>query len=138
MKRIFLANFRRIISFTGILIFLITAMLSCTSQTDDKLKEAFKNPLDTSEPDSIEMKSSKLDSGQKTVWYDAKHFGIAPAEIAHRSITMSHLGNVAMELNQDLEWDPKTEQILNNDKANSMLTRMMREPWASVYKKYTV
>jgi len=64
--------------------------------------------------------------------------GIAPAEIAHRSITMSHLGNVAMKLNQDLEWDPKTEQILNNDKANSMLTRTMREPWASVYKKYTV
>ena len=63
---------------------------------------------------------------------------IAPAEIAHRSITMSHLGNVAMKLNQDLEWDPKTEQILNNDKANSMLTRTMREPWASVYKKYTV
>jgi predicted dehydrogenase len=63
---------------------------------------------------------------------------IAPAEIAHRSITMSHLGNVAMKLNQDLEWDPKTEQILNNDKANSMLTRTMREPWASIYKKYTV
>jgi hypothetical protein len=67
-----------------------------------------------------------------------KRSSVAPAEIVHRSITMSHFGNVAMKLNQDLEWDPKTEQILNNDKANSMLTRMMREPWASVYKKYTV
>ena len=33
-----------------------------------------------------------------------KRSTVAPAEIAHRSITMSHLGNVAMKLNQDLEW----------------------------------
>ena len=63
---------------------------------------------------------------------------IAPAEIGHRSISMSHLGNIAMILEQDLEWDPKTERILNNEKANSMLARPMREPWASIYKKYTV
>ena len=59
---------------------------------------------------------------------------IAPAEIGHRSITMSHLGNIAMKLQQDLDWDPKTEQFLNNDLANSMLSRKMREPWAGIYK----
>ena len=63
---------------------------------------------------------------------------IAPAEIGHRSITMSHLGNIAMKLQQDLDWDPETEKFVNNDLANSMLSREMREPWASIYKEHLV
>lgn len=63
---------------------------------------------------------------------------IAPVEIAHRSITMSHLGNIAMKLQQDLNWDPKKEQFIHNDLANSMLKRKMREPWASIYKQLLV
>jgi len=63
---------------------------------------------------------------------------IAPAEIGHRSITMSHLGNIAMKLRQDLDWDPITEQFSNNDVANSMLHRKMREPWESIYKEHLV
>jgi predicted dehydrogenase len=63
---------------------------------------------------------------------------IAPAEIAHRSITIAHLGNIAMKLETDLEWDPVTEKILNNELANNMLVRTMREPWASVYKEFAV
>jgi hypothetical protein len=51
---------------------------------------------------------------------------------------MSHLGNIAMMLQQDLEWDPIKEQFINNDKANSMLSRPMREPWASIYKEHLV
>jgi hypothetical protein len=63
---------------------------------------------------------------------------IAPAEIAHRSITIAHLGNIAMMLETDLEWDPVTEKILNNELANNMLARPMREPWASVFKEFAV
>jgi predicted dehydrogenase len=63
---------------------------------------------------------------------------VAPVEIAHRSISMSHLGNIAMQLEQDLDWDPDKEQFINNDKANSMLARPMREPWASIYKEHLV
>lgn len=60
---------------------------------------------------------------------------IAPAEIGHRSITMSHLGNIAMKLQQDLDWDPVAEKILGNDLANQMLHRPMREPWAGIYRE---
>ena len=63
---------------------------------------------------------------------------IAPAEIAHRSISIAHLGNIAMILNQDLEWNPETEKFINNENANRMLQRPMREPWDSIYKKYQV
>jgi len=62
----------------------------------------------------------------------------APAEIGHRSITMSHLGNIAMKLEQDLDWDPAAEKFLDNDRANSMLARKMREPWASLYREFVV
>ena len=62
----------------------------------------------------------------------------APAEIGHRSATVAHLGNIALRLGQDLDWDPVKEQFINNDVANAMVARPMREPWASLYKKYTV
>jgi len=62
----------------------------------------------------------------------------APAEIGHRSISIAHIGNIAMQMNQDLDWDPVKEKFVNNEIANSMLARPMREPWASIYKKYVV
>ncbi len=62
----------------------------------------------------------------------------APAEFGHRSITIAHLGNIAMMLNQDLEWDPVTEKVKNNFAANQLLNRKMRDPWDSIYKQYLV
>jgi predicted dehydrogenase len=63
---------------------------------------------------------------------------IAPAEVGHRSISISHLGNIAMMLGQDLEWDPDNERFINNFAANQLLSRSMREPWGSVYNKLVV
>ena len=61
---------------------------------------------------------------------------IAPAEVAHRSISIAHLGNIAMMLEQDLDWDPEKEEFIDNFAANQLLTRRMREPWGSVYREY--
>ncbi len=60
---------------------------------------------------------------------------VAPVETAHRSITISHLSNISMMLDKELDWDPKTERFVNNMMANAMLDRPMREPWDSIYKK---
>ena len=54
---------------------------------------------------------------------------IAPVEVAHRSITLAHLGNIAMQLGRDLKWDPKRERFIKDDEANKMLTRPYRGPW---------
>ncbi len=62
----------------------------------------------------------------------------APAETAHRSITIAHLGNIAMMLNQDLEWDPVKEEVKENFVANQLLSRKMRAPWDKVYLDYRV
>ena len=54
----------------------------------------------------------------------------APVEVAHRSITICHLGNIAMRLGREtLKWDPRTERILGDDEAARMLSRPYRDPW---------
>jgi len=53
----------------------------------------------------------------------------APIETAHRSITISHLGNIAMRLERDLKWNPDAELFVNDDGADRMLSRTMRSPW---------
>lgn len=54
----------------------------------------------------------------------------APVEVAHRSITICHLGNIAMRLGREtLKWDPRTERILGDDEATKMLSRPYRDPW---------
>lgn len=57
---------------------------------------------------------------------------IAPCEIAHRSITLGHLGNIAMLLGRDIQWDPDKEQVLGDISAQAMLNRPYRAPWQLV------
>ncbi|MBI4586251.1 MAG: Gfo/Idh/MocA family oxidoreductase [Planctomycetes bacterium] len=53
----------------------------------------------------------------------------APAEIGHRTITIAHLGNIAMLLGRKLRWDPERERFVKDPAANMMLSRQMRWPW---------
>jgi predicted dehydrogenase len=54
----------------------------------------------------------------------------APVEVAHRSITICHLGNIAMRLGREtLKWDPDKEQIVGDAEAAKMLSRPYRDPW---------
>jgi predicted dehydrogenase len=54
----------------------------------------------------------------------------APVEVAHRSITICHLGNIAMRLGREsLKWDPVTEQITGDPEASKMLSREYRGDW---------
>ncbi|MCC6489587.1 MAG: Gfo/Idh/MocA family oxidoreductase [Candidatus Hydrogenedentes bacterium] len=53
----------------------------------------------------------------------------APVGIAHRSISVSHLANIAMKLRRKIRWDPASERILDDPTAERMLSRPMRSPW---------
>ncbi len=55
---------------------------------------------------------------------------IAPAETAHRSITIAHVGNIAMKLSRDLKWNPKKERFVKDAEADAMLSRPYRAPWS--------
>jgi len=53
---------------------------------------------------------------------------IAPIEEAHRTITVAHLGNIAMQLGRKVEWDPRKERFKDDPQSERMRDRAMREP----------
>jgi len=54
---------------------------------------------------------------------------IAPVEIGHRTASLCHLGNIAMRLGRKVKWDPQKERFVDDNEANSMLSRPLRAPW---------
>jgi hypothetical protein len=50
-------------------------------------------------------------------------------EIAHRTATHCHLGNIAYWLKRPLRWDAAKEEIVGDAEATRWLDRPMREPW---------
>jgi len=51
-------------------------------------------------------------------------------EIAHRAMTVCHLGNIAYWLGRPLKWNPETEEIIGDHQAGRWLDRPMRGSWA--------
>ena len=60
---------------------------------------------------------------------------VAPVEVAHRSITLAHLGNIALRTGRDLKWDPARETIAGDAGASEMLSRPYRKPWDKEWKR---
>jgi hypothetical protein len=50
-------------------------------------------------------------------------------ELAHRTTTVCHLGNIAYELKRPLRWDPVKEEFPGDEEANRLLDRAKRGPW---------
>jgi predicted dehydrogenase len=54
---------------------------------------------------------------------------IEPVEVGHRTASLCHLGNIALQLNRTLQWDPVKECFPNDEEANRMLSRPARQSW---------
>jgi hypothetical protein len=54
---------------------------------------------------------------------------VSPARIAQRSVSVGHLGLIAIEMGRKLRWNPSKERFINDEQANRMLSRPMRSPW---------
>jgi predicted dehydrogenase len=56
---------------------------------------------------------------------------ICDVEIGYRSVTVCHLGAIALRLGIPLDWDPTAEKFVGPraDKGNAMISREMRSPW---------
>jgi predicted dehydrogenase len=54
---------------------------------------------------------------------------LAPSEVAHRSATPGHLGQIAMLLGRKIRFNPETEEIIGDPTASKMLGNAMRSPW---------
>ncbi len=56
---------------------------------------------------------------------------ICDAEVGHRSVSLCHLGVIAVRTGRKLSWDPETEKFTGNSAdANQHLAREMRKPWS--------
>ena len=65
-------------------------------------------------------------------WLDAirsRKKPICDVEIGHRSATVCELGQIGYDLRRPLNWDPVKERFVNDDDANKLLSRPMRDPW---------
>lgn len=47
----------------------------------------------------------------------------------HCSVTTCHLGSISMRLGRKLTWDPKKEQFIGDDEADTWLSRPQRKPF---------
>jgi len=54
---------------------------------------------------------------------------ITDVEVGHRSVSVCHLGNQAVQLGRKLQWNPDKEQFINDPEANRLLSRAKRSPW---------
>jgi len=53
---------------------------------------------------------------------------LCTADVGHRSVTVCHLGVIALRSGLKLKWDPVKQQF-DSDEANKWLSRERRSPW---------
>jgi predicted dehydrogenase len=80
-------------------------------------------------PNKIELYKSDNHWGNFLSCVRSRKETIAPVDVAHRSISVGLLGEIAMTTKQKIQWDPDKEVILNNPEASKMLMRKFRAPW---------
>lgn len=53
------------------------------------------------------------------------------AEVGHRTTSVCHLANIAIQMGQKLEWDPAKERFTNNSAANAYVSKWIQAPTRS-------
>jgi myo-inositol 2-dehydrogenase / D-chiro-inositol 1-dehydrogenase len=56
-------------------------------------------------------------------------------EIGHRACSICLITHISMKLGRKLEWNPLTEQFVNDAEANKMLSRSQRYPYGTSFIK---
>ncbi len=88
------------------------------------------------------LSKQELPAGAERLYVSNNHMGnffdcvksrkppICEPEIGHRSVSVCHLGVIAIRLGRKLQWDPAKEQFVGDAEANKMVSREMRKPWS--------
>ena len=84
-------------------------------------------------PNEIQLYKSDEQHGNWLDCIESKKPPISTVEIGHRACSVCLITHISMKLNRKLNWNPKTEKFINDDEANSMLTRSQRKPFGINY-----
>ena len=88
-----------------------------------------------------EMAKAELKTTDKRVYYSDNHYQdwveamkkrtkpVSDVETGHRTASVCNIVNIAYELQRPLQWDPVTEEFINDAYANMMRTRAYRGKW---------
>ena len=82
-------------------------------------------------PGEVQLTSERMD-GEHVSFVKAvksRASAYAPAEVGHRSITIAHIGNIAMRLGRPLGWNPQAERFVNDAEADKLLSCEKRAQW---------
>lgn len=94
--------------------------------------------LEANPPELLQEKLGPTDvhlyesPGHHQDWLDCirtRQRPLCDVEIGHRSVTVCHLGNIAIRLGRKLRWDPVQEKFPDDPEANRWLHRPYRAPW---------
>lgn len=80
-------------------------------------------------PDGIQLYKSRDHLQNFLDCVKSRQLTITPCEVAHRSASIGHLGQIAMALGRKIRFDPDNEHILRDSTATRMLRNPMRSPW---------
>jgi len=86
-------------------------------------------------PDEIHLYKSDEQHGNWLDCIESRKPPISPVEMGHRACSICLITHISMKLKRKLNWNPKKEKFINDDKANSMLTRSQRKPYGVNYIK---
>ena len=89
-------------------------------------EELAKEPV---EPNEAKLQVSNDHMGDFLACVKSRRRPISDVAVACRSVTVSHLCNLATWLDRPIRWDPATEQITGDGDAARWLDRPRRAPW---------
>ena len=124
-------------------IFVSRGSYSATA-SDPVSKDKNSKALNASDPDIL---SSVIGADEIHLYKSNDHHGnwldciksrkqpISPAEQGQRACTVCLISHIAMKVPGKLAWNPGKERFINNDRANSMLSREQRFPYGTDYIK---
>ena len=114
------------------------------SSSDPVAKEKSKKALDASDPKILESKIGpnethlyKIDD-QHGNWLDciqSRKDPISPVDMGHMACVVCLISHIAMKIPRKLHWNSKAERFINDDQANTLLTRSQRKPYGTNYLK---
>lgn len=91
------------------------------------------------ETSNTSLKSLEITPDDRKLYWSMNHYQdfvnciksrekpVADVEIGHRTATICNIGNITYQLGRSLKWDPENERFVNDDYANSKLSKEYRK-----------